>query len=324
MPRARILALALAGLALGALYLANASWRGDPRPERRLLAHRGVHQTFRREGVDASTCTAAQSVSSHHAFLENTLPSMRQAFALGADVVEIDVHPTTDGDFIVFHDWTVDCRTDGHGVTREHSVAQMKALDVGYGYTADGGRTFPFRGRGVGLAPTLDEVLTAFPGRAFMINVKSNDPTEGDRLAAYLGARHPAAFERVVFMGGERPMRRLGDLHPGAKVLTKRDAQACLVGYLVTGWTGRVPGACRWTMIFVPQDYAVLFWGWPDLFLERMQRAGSQVYVSGAVDLKNRSIEGLDDPGRLTRLPRGWRGGVATDRVEVIGPAWRR
>jgi glycerophosphoryl diester phosphodiesterase len=324
MPRARTIALVLAGLVLGGLYLGNASWRGDPKPEQRLLAHRGVHQTFRRDGLDANTCTAAQSEPSGHAFLENTIPSMRRAFELGADVVEIDVHPTTDGDFIVFHDWTVDCRTNGHGVTRTLSVAQLKALDIGHGYTSDGGRTFPFRGRGVSLAPTLDEVLTAFPGRAFMINVKSNDPTEGDRLAAYLTTRHPAVFERVVFMGGERPMRRLQALRPGARVLTKRDAQACLTGYIATGWMGRVPAPCRDTMVFVPQDYAGLFWGWPNLFLQRMQRAGSQVYVSGAVDLKNRSMEGLDDPQKLARLPKGWRGGIATDKVEVIGPAWRR
>ena len=113
-----------------------------------------------------------------HRFLENTLAAFSAAFAAGADIVEFDVHPTTDGAFVVFHDWTLDCRTDGHGGTREHSLAELKALDVGYGYTADGGKTFPFRGAGVGLMPTLDEVLAAFPGRRFLINVKSDDPSE--------------------------------------------------------------------------------------------------------------------------------------------------
>ena len=68
---------------------------------------------------------------------------MRAAFDAGADIVEFDVHPTTDGHFAVFHDWTLDCRTDGKGVTREHTLAELKKLDVGYGYTADGGKTFP-------------------------------------------------------------------------------------------------------------------------------------------------------------------------------------
>ena len=109
-------------------------------------------------------------------YLENTIASIEAAFAAGADIVEFDVHPTTDGHFAVFHDWTVDCRTEGHGVTREHTLAELKALDIGYGYTADGGKTFPFRGKGVGLMPSLDEVLAAFPMRRLLINVKSNDP----------------------------------------------------------------------------------------------------------------------------------------------------
>ena len=59
-------------------------------------------------------------------FLENTLPSMRAAFEAGADIVEFDIHPTTDGHFAVFHDWTVDCRTEGRGVTREHTLAAVE------------------------------------------------------------------------------------------------------------------------------------------------------------------------------------------------------
>jgi glycerophosphoryl diester phosphodiesterase len=63
-------------------------------------------------------------------------------------------------------------------------MADLKILDVGYGYTADGGKTFPFRGKGVGLMPSLAEVLQTFPGRRLLINVKSNDPAEGEKLAS--------------------------------------------------------------------------------------------------------------------------------------------
>ena len=41
--------------------------------------------------------------------------------------------PASDGHFAVFHDWTLDCRAEGKGVTREHSLAALKQLDVGYG-----------------------------------------------------------------------------------------------------------------------------------------------------------------------------------------------
>jgi glycerophosphoryl diester phosphodiesterase len=96
--------------------------------------------------VRNDTCTAARMLPPEHDYLENTIASMEASFKAGADIVEFDVHPTTDGHFAVFHDWTLDCRTNGKGVTREHSLQELKTLDIGYGYTADGGKTFPFRG----------------------------------------------------------------------------------------------------------------------------------------------------------------------------------
>ena len=51
----------------------------------RVLAHRGVHQTFSAVGIDAHTCTAARIDPPTHDLLENTLPSMQAAFEAGAD-----------------------------------------------------------------------------------------------------------------------------------------------------------------------------------------------------------------------------------------------
>src|SRR5690606_27896728 len=59
-----------------------------------LLAHRGLAQTYTRENLERDTCTATLIYQPNHPFLENTLPSMAAAFAAGADVVELDVHPT--------------------------------------------------------------------------------------------------------------------------------------------------------------------------------------------------------------------------------------
>ncbi len=72
---------------------------------------------------------------------------------MGADMVEIDVAPTADGQMAVFHDWTVDCRTEGKGNVRDKTMAELKQLDPGYGYTADGGKTFPLRGSQTRLNP---------------------------------------------------------------------------------------------------------------------------------------------------------------------------
>ena len=114
------LALALAAF----VYLNNTNLLSAPDTGRPvLLAHRGLHQTFPADGLKGDTCTPTRILPPEHGYLENTLASMQAAFAAGADIVELDVHPTTDGHFAVFHDWTLDCRTDGKGVTREHTLA---------------------------------------------------------------------------------------------------------------------------------------------------------------------------------------------------------
>ena len=141
-------AAAAISVVAAAIYINNSNHLAAHREGKPiLLAHRGIAQRFDERDLKNDTCTAARMLPPTHGHLENTIASMRAGFEAGADVVELDVHPTTDGEFAVFHDWTLDCRTDGRGVTREHSMAYLKKLDIGYGYTADGGKTFPFCAR---------------------------------------------------------------------------------------------------------------------------------------------------------------------------------
>ena len=244
---------------------------------------------------------------------------MRATFALGADVVEFDVHPTTDGAFAVFHDWTLDCRSDGHGVTREHTLAELKRLDIGYGYTADGGKTFPFRGKGVGLMPSLDEVLAAFPDKRFLINVKSNDPHEGDLLADRLAQLPPAQMALLMSYGGELPMNELHKRIPTLRVMSRQSLAACGLRYIALGWSGFVPDACRNTIILVPVNLSWLIWGWPNLFLERMDAAGSEVFAVGPVSRGETGAPGIDTDEDFNRLPEGYSGGIWTNRIDRIG-----
>jgi glycerophosphoryl diester phosphodiesterase len=291
--------------------------RAPGEPE--LLAHRGIAQRFDTTDLRGDTCTAARILAPEHEFLENTIASMRAAFEAGADVVEIDVHPTTDGQFAVFHDWTLDCRTDGKGVTRERAMAELRTLDIGYGYTADGGQTFPFRGKGVGLMPSLDEVLKTFPGRDFLINIKSNDPREGVLLVAYLADLPAAQRSRLMAYGGDEPIAVLHAGLPDLRKLSRASIRRCLLSYVGYGWTGVVPPACRNALVLVPINVAPWLWGWPDRFLDRMEGAGSRVFVQG--DYYGGWSSGLDTPQDLARLPAGYSGGILTDEIEVIARA---
>ncbi|WBL14667.1 glycerophosphodiester phosphodiesterase family protein [Sutcliffiella sp. NC1] len=285
---------------------------GDPI----LLAHRGLAQTFPMEGITGETCTAEIIYEPEHPYLENTIPSMEAAFEHGADIVELDIHPTKDGEFAVFHDWTLECRTDGEGVTREHTMAELKQLDVGYGYTADNGETYPFRGKGVGLMPTLGEVLEAFPDKQLLIHIKSNDAKEGVQLANYL-AKYPNILENVAVYGGDLPIATLKEEMPQMRVMSKETLKSCLIPYLAVGWTGYMPDACKNTQLHIPETYARILWGYPEEFLNRMDAVDTKVIlVAGSGNWS----EGFDQEKDLERLPKNYNGGIWTNRVDVISP----
>jgi glycerophosphoryl diester phosphodiesterase len=71
------------------------------------------------------------------------------------------------------------------------TLAELKRLDAGYRWTPDGGRTFPFRGRGI-TVPTLDEVLEEFPRVRLNIDIKQAQPSLVKSFCRTLGERGAA------------------------------------------------------------------------------------------------------------------------------------
>lgn len=108
---------------------------------------------------------------------ENTLEAFRNAVRLGADVLEMDVRRSADGEWVVIHDGDVRRTTQDSGRVAELSLRRLKALDAAYRWSPDGGRGFPYRGRGVQI-PTLAEVLEAFPGQRLNIELKTPEGAE--------------------------------------------------------------------------------------------------------------------------------------------------
>ena len=317
-------ALALIVVIAAALFLFNSSRLvAPPEGEPFLIAHRGLGQTFRREGLTGETCTAARIFPPEHPFIENTIPSIAAAFDYGADMVEFDVQPTTDGEFVVFHDWTLDCRTDGTGATRDHSLAELRALDLGYGYTADGGATHPLRAKGVGMMVTLDELLDAFPGRRFLINVKSDDPEEGRLLGEYLSARTADDRVRLSAYGGTRPMAELAARLLDIQTFGASSLKDCLLTYLAAGWSGYVPEACRGGLVMLPINAAPWFWGFPNRMAQRIAAAGGEIVLLGDYDGSGFS-SAIDSEEEFARIPSDFVGGIWTNRVDRIGPLMSR
>lgn len=280
----------------------------------RLLAHRGLGQTYDLEGVGSQTCTATRIHPPTHPYLENTLPGISAALAFGAEVVEIDVQPTADGELVVFHDATLDCRTEASGRTRDQTLATLQALDAGYGYTADGGQSWPFRGAGVGLIPSLSEVLAAFPDARFLLDLKVNDAAGyRDGLAA-LSVEQRA---RLWAYGAPDPIAAIREAYPEIRAFTRGDAMGCLRDYMKRGWRGAVPETCHDTVLFLPVNRAGLVWGYPDRLVRRMDAVGTEVILLGPWYRRERHSRGVDT---LELVPDDFGGLIWTNRVDLLGP----
>ncbi|MGG3801885.1 glycerophosphodiester phosphodiesterase family protein [Metabacillus fastidiosus] len=283
-----------------------------------LLAHRGMAQTFPMESVGNDTCTAKIIYKPEHPYLENTIPSMEAAFKAGADIVEFDIQPTIDGQFAVFHDWTLECRTDGKSVTREHTMEQLKQLDIGYGYTSDNGQTYPFRGKGVGLMPSLNEVLSHFPKESFLIHIKGNEKKEGEQLAEYLSSFPKERLNQLTVYGGNEAIKVLKEQLPKIRVMSMDTMKSCMLPYIALGWTGYVPSSCENTQIHLPEKFSSFIWGWPNKFINRMNNVDARVVIVAG---DGGWSEGFDSKEDLKRLPENYNGIIWTNRIDIIAPS---
>jgi glycerophosphoryl diester phosphodiesterase len=59
--------------------------------------------------------------------------SFRSAIAAGCDLIECDVHLSSDGRLVVIHDHTLDRTTNGSGLVGERTAAELRRLDAGHG-----------------------------------------------------------------------------------------------------------------------------------------------------------------------------------------------
>ncbi len=124
---------------------------------------------------------------------ENTMEAFRTAVERWeVDVLEMDVHATSDGELVVIHDGTVDRTTDGEGAVRDLTLRELEVLDAGYRFVdLEGARSF--RGRGI-VIPRFLDVLEAFPGVRMNVDAKG----EGTTARLIEAVRGAGATERVL------------------------------------------------------------------------------------------------------------------------------
>jgi glycerophosphoryl diester phosphodiesterase len=102
---------------------------------------------------------------------EETFAAFDHAAELGVDMFDLDVRATADGAIVCLHDPTLDRTTDGQGPVEALKLSELRKLDAGYRWTDDGGKTYPFRGKGMQV-PTLEEVFKRHPRTRMVIEMK--------------------------------------------------------------------------------------------------------------------------------------------------------
>ncbi|HHX60801.1 MAG TPA: glycerophosphodiester phosphodiesterase [Epulopiscium sp.] len=287
----------------------------------KLLAHRGLAQTFDVSKVEWDTNTAGVIYEPEHEYLENTIASMNTAFDYGADVLELDVQRTKDGQLAAFHDYDLSMRTNGKGKVSDYTMDELRQLDIGYGYTSDKGQSFPFRGKGIGLMPEMQEVLTTFPDKDLLIHLQNGDLETAKILWTYLEDMPPERLSQMTVYGGHEGLLYLRQQNPSIRVLSMKLLKSALIKYELLGWTGYIPKEMHNIEIHIPLKFAKYLWGWPHKFIERMDSVNTRVVI---VEGNGKWSEGFDTQESLRAIPKGFSGYVWTNRIDIISKKQER
>lgn len=145
-----------------------------------------------------------------HEAPEETLYAYKTAEDRGADVLEMDLHITSDGQIVALHDNTVNRTTNGTGCAVDHTLADLKQYDAAYNFVPGSGtsggapaESKTMRGIATGevappegftandfTIPTLAEIFEAAPDALMNMEIKD---LSGACLAAWnaLGPDQP-------------------------------------------------------------------------------------------------------------------------------------
>jgi glycerophosphoryl diester phosphodiesterase len=137
---------------------------------------------------------------------ENTIAAFRKSVEAGVDGVEFDVHRCASGELVVIHDDDLSRTTNGVGLVRDASLAELKRLSAGLWFSEE------FRNERV---PCLSEVLDLF-GEKTMMNIEvKNAPVGYDGIEEDLLAElepYRSKLNIVVSSFDHYCLRRLHEL----------------------------------------------------------------------------------------------------------------
>ena len=211
---------------------------------------------------------------------ENTMPAVQHAVDLGYTYLETDVHATSDGVLVAFHDDSLDRTTDRTGKIDDLPWSEVRRARV------DGREPIPL----------FEDLMEQFPEARINIDCKANSGV--DALIASL--RRLDCLNRVLVGGFSDARLRRFRAEFGDALCTSFGPQQIAA----LRFTGRIPWGGEAAQVPVRQGRLTIV---NEQVLERAHRRGVQVHVW--------TVDHADEMHRLLDLGVD---GLMTDRPQIL------
>jgi len=218
--------------------------------------------------------------------LENTLAAFEHAYGLGYRYLETDVHATSDGVLMAFHDAVLDRVTDHVGAVASTTYDVLAGALIG----------------GREPIPRMVDLLEAFPGAAFNIDLKSDAAVDlladlVERTGAHDRVCVGSFDDRRLTRFRSRVSRRVATSYGPMSIGLSRFAPRAVAARVLHGRGDafQVPHRLRGVTLVTPG------------FIRRAHAGGHPVHVWT-----------VDDPARMHALLDVGVDGLMTDRTDVL------
>ncbi len=125
---------------------------------------------------------------------ENSLQSIEKAIAMKVDMVELDIQPTKDGNFICMHDETLDRTSTGKGPIKNYTTEELKKFVLRSGNGIKTRQSIP----------TLEEALMTCKDR-ILVNIDKG----GTYIKEILPVIRKCGMEKQVVIKGRYPVEKV-------------------------------------------------------------------------------------------------------------------
>lgn len=213
---------------------------------------------------------------------ENSIQCIENAIEMGVDMVEIDIQPTKDRNFICMHDETLERTSTGVGAIKDYTTEELKKLVLRSGNGIKTRRQIP----------TLEEVLKVCKNR-ILVNIDKGEKY----IKEILPIIKKCDMEKQVIIKGKYPVEKVKESYGSS--------QGMLYMPIIDLWNNKsVASVHEFIKDFVPVAYELCFKDEKSLdlnIINSIVESGSRVWINtlwdslcGGHDDENALIEGKD------------------------------